>query len=159
MKQKNVLEIVLFAFCIFIFSSCSDNENQDFNSVEFTKIGQGTLSGSGKENIIKSNLVITNKTDWQNLLDKMDTVNEVTPGFSETSIDFEHYQIIAVFLDIKTSGWDVEINEINGNKDVIVVSAKETEYVSTVMTQPFSIVKLSKTNKKISFWNELIYSN
>lgn len=160
MKQKNVFEIILFVFCIFIFSSCSDDdENPDFSPVEFIKIGQGTLSGSGKENMTRSNLVITNETDWQNLLDKINTVNEVSPGFSETSIDFDRYQIIAVFLDIKSSGWEVEINEINGNKDIILVSTKETEYASAVMSQPFSIVKLSKTDKEISFWNELIYSN
>lgn len=154
MKLKNVSGIILSAFCIFIFASCNDNDddNTDFTPVEFTKIGKGTLSGSGKENITKSNLVIKDETDWQNLLDKMNTVNEVTPGFSETSIDFDQYQVIAVFLDVKSSGWEVEINEINGNKDNILVSTKETEYASTVMSQPFSIVKLSKTNKEISFW-------
>ncbi|MDR2919201.1 MAG: hypothetical protein LBV72_07550 [Tannerella sp.] len=103
MKLKNVSGIILSTFCLLIFSSCSDDDdnNQDFRPVEFTKIGQGTLSGSGKENITKSNLLITNETDWQNLLDKMNTVNEVTPGFSETSIDFDQYQIIAVFSGYK----------------------------------------------------------
>lgn len=153
MKLKNLFGTIFFVLCVFVFSSCNDDDDccVDIPTIDFLEIGQGTLSGGGKENISKSNLVITNDTDWQNLLNKMNTVNDVTSGFTEKMIDFDRYQVIAVFLDIKSSGWEVEIEKVTEEKGKIYVTTKEKEFASTVMTQPFCIVKIVKTDKEVVF--------
>lgn len=117
--------------------------------IGITHIIGGTLNGS--EGIEKSNRVITNATDWQELMAKMNSVNDLTEHFKETEIDFERYIVIAIFLEMKTSGWKVEINEIKESNNHITVSTKEQAYSTTVITQPFHIVKIPKTNKEIIF--------
>jgi len=105
----------LFIFLsILLFVSCDNDEtqNNEFNPIEinFTEIGKGTLSGSGQENISQSNLIIQNQAEWQSLMDDMNSTGNVTSTFPETEIDFENYTIIAVFLEVKSSGWEIEIN-------------------------------------------------
>ncbi|MCF6350862.1 MAG: hypothetical protein L3J23_07520 [Flavobacteriaceae bacterium] len=64
---------IFFIFLsILLFVSCNNNEtsNNEFDPIEitFTKIGKGTLSGSGQENIFQSNLIIQNQIEWQSLI-------------------------------------------------------------------------------------------
>jgi len=156
MKQlKSLFSIILLVLCVFVFSSCSDSDEddacQEISDIDFVEIGNGTLSGGGKENILASNLVISNETDWQDLMSKMNTVNDVTSRFTETVIDFDQYQIIAVFLNIKGSGWEVEIETVQEEREGIYVYTKEKEFASAVMTQPFCIVKIPKTDKEVRF--------
>jgi hypothetical protein len=81
----------------------------------------------------------------------MNSVNNVSNTFSETSIDFDDYSIIAVFLEVKSNGWGVTINNITENENNISVSTQEDESITPVQSQPFHIVKIPKTNKDITF--------
>ena len=96
-------------------------------------------------------MVINNTTDWQNLIIQMNSFNNVSGNFSETDIDFDNYLIIAVFLEVKPNGWEVQINNITENENSLVVSTNENEFDSSVITQPFSIVKIRRTEKTIEF--------
>ena len=96
-------------------------------------------------------MVIKNTTDWQDLITQMNSYNNVSGSFSETDIDFDNYLIIAVFLEVKPNGWEVEIIGITENEKSLVISTKETEFVSSVITQPYSIVKIPTTEKTIEF--------
>ena len=131
--------------------SCKNDNQSSFQSTElnFTEIGKGGLFGNGDENISQSNLVINNQTEWQSLIDQMNSVNNVSDTFSETSVDFTNFSVIAIFLDIKQSGWEITINNITENETNISVSILETKMDNTVITQPFHIVKIPKTNKEI----------
>ncbi len=86
-----------------------------------------------------------------NLISKINSVNNVSDSFSETDIDFDNYLIIAVFLEVKGSGWEVKITNITENENNLIVSTKETEFDNLVITQPFSIVKIRRTEKIIDF--------
>ena len=147
----------LFVFLsILLFVSCDNDEpqNNEFDPIEinFTEIGKGTLSGSGQENISQSNLIIQNQAEWQSLMDDMNSIdNDITSVFSETEIDFENYTIIAVFLEVKNNGWEIEINSIIENENNINISTQETESDTLVMTQPFYIAKISNSDKTIIF--------
>ena len=146
----------LFVFLsILLFVSCDNDEpqNNEFDPIEinFTEIGKGTLSGSGQENISQSNLIIQNQAEWQSLMDDMNSINNVTSLFSETEIDFENYTIIAVFLEVKNNGWEIEINSIIENENNINISTQETEFYTLEMTQPFYIAKISNSDKTIIF--------
>ncbi|MGB0173169.1 MAG: protease complex subunit PrcB family protein [Flavobacteriaceae bacterium] len=64
--------------------------------------------------------------------------------------------VIAVFLEVKSSGWEVRINSITENENSLVVRTNENQFDSSVITQPFSIVKIHKTEKQIQFNLELM---
>lgn len=148
--MKNMILILSILLTIY---SCSENDNnQDFpQNIEFDVIYNGVLSGNGSEGITQSNMVINNTTDWQNLITQMNSSNNVSGNFSETDIDFDNYLIIAVFLEVKANGWEVEITNITENENSLVVSINENEFDSSVITQPFSIVKIRRTEKTIEF--------
>lgn len=148
------MKTIIFILSIFLATSCSsDDNNQTSQStpITFTEIGKGALFGNGSENISQSNLVINNQTDWQNLMNQMNSANNVTNEFSETNIDFSAYIIIAIFLEVKGNGWEVEVSSIEENTSNILVSKTETEAINSVITQPFHIVKIPVTNKPIEF--------
>lgn len=126
-------------------------DNSGLDLIGITNIVGGTLHGNGKEGIDKSNIIITNTADWQNLMTRMNSVNDITERFKETEIDFERYMVIAVFLEVKTSGWRVEIDKIKEYDNYLTISTKEQIYETTEITQPFHIIKVPKTNKEIIF--------
>ncbi len=148
--KKNLFILLI----ILLFISCVNNENSDeFDPIEinFTEIGKGTLSGSGLENIPQSNLIIQNQVEWQNLIDTMNSINNVSSNFSETEIDFDNYMVIAIFLEVKGSGWEVEIDTIIENENSINISTQEMEYATLEMTQAFYIAKIQNSDKTIIF--------
>ena len=143
---------LILSILLTIYSCNKNDDNQVFpQNKEFNVIYSGVLSGNGSEGIIQSNMVINNTTDWQNLIIQMNSFNNVSGNFSETDIDFDNYLIIAVFLEVKPNGWEVQINNITENENSLVVSTNENEFDSSVITQPFSIVKIRRTEKTIEF--------
>ena len=148
------MKTIILILSVFLATSCSsDDDNQTAQStpITFTEIGKGALFGNGTEGITQSNMVIDNSTDWQNLMTQMDSYSNVTTQFSETNIDFNTYTVIGIFLEVKPSGWEVEISNIEENTTNIMVSKTETEAINSVITQPFHIVKIPVTNKPIEF--------
>jgi len=144
---------ILILVSLQIILSCDNNDNLELQSdpITFQEIGKGALYGNSAEGISQSNMIITNAIDWQNLMIKMNSVNNVTDNFTETDIDFDNFMVIAIFLEVKGNGWEVKINKIMENETKIIVSTQETEYANTVMTQPFHIVKMWKSDKSILF--------
>ena len=148
------MKTLILILGIILTTSCSDDDNKSITqntSISFTEIGKGALSGNGAEGISQSNIVITNSAEWQNMMIQMNSVNMVTNEFSQTNVDFSSYTVIAVFLEVKTSGWQVEISDIIENEKNIVVSKTEEKGVNSVITQPFHIVKIPVTSKPIVF--------
>ena len=143
--MKNLLIILLSI----LFCCCSTDDNNpkmtnvESTLVESTLIAKGNLYGNGMEGICKQNLIISDQTAWQNLITQMNSYNNVSDNFFETDINFDSHLIIAVFLEVKPNGWEIEITNITENENSLVVSTNETELISSVINQPFSIVKNS----------------
>lgn len=140
---------------IVLFASCKKEEEKHAcfhtHSVAVNEICKGVLDGNGDEGIAQANMVISDTESWQHLMDKMNTVNHVTDDFSETEIDFNQNMVIAVFLEVKGSGWEVHIEKVVEHEDYITVSCSEEASASAVMSQPFHIIKIPKTCKSIVF--------
>jgi hypothetical protein len=149
--MKNIILILSIVFATSCSSDDDNNSSMEPTPIIFSEIGRGGLFGNGSEGIIQSNLVITNTTDWQNLMTQMNSVNNVTNQFSETNIDFNSYTLIAIFLEVKPQGWEVEISNIIENTSNIVVSKTETVADVSIIIQPFHIVKIPLTTKPIEF--------
>ena len=68
-------------------------------------------------------------------MSQMNSVNNVTDSFFVTDINFDTYLVIAVFLEVKPSGWEVRINSITENENSLVVRTNESQFDSSVITQ------------------------
>lgn len=147
--RKKILMLVTIVSLI----ACTEDD-PIWNTVEFSLVGQGALYGNGDEGIEKSNLVINDTDSWNELISKMDAVNDVSGSFNETDVDFDQYQIIAVFDEIRsTGGYTIDVVEITENetKLKVITECLGEGNATTVITQPFQIVKLSKTDKTVEF--------
>ncbi len=152
--MKTKISIVLMTIIIGLMTSCSENDDELYYSVNFTLIAQDNLYGAGEENIDQQNLRISDSNSWNELMDKMNTVNNVCDNFTETTIDFGNFIIIAVFDNIKShGGHSIDITKIieNENKTITTIDNVLKGNATTVMTQPFHIVKIPKTDKSVIF--------
>jgi len=146
----------IFVSLILLFAlNCKSTQNQQKMAEEkMILIAKGNLYGSGEEGIKAQNSVITDENHWQDLMAKMNSINNVSVGFSETKIDFLKYTVIAVFDDVKTSGGhSLELNMTSNSENIEVnISHKAPEGIATsVMTQPYYIVKIVKNDLPIIF--------
>lgn len=148
MKQ---ISLVLFLVLVIVLG-CNDENDSLFKTViDFTEIANSALYGNGEEGISQSNMVIQNETDWENLKNQMDSYNNVTDNFNETDIDFETHTLIAIFLEIKMNGYEVNIDKVTETENAINVSTTENAFISSVICQPYCIIKIPKTEKTIIF--------
>jgi len=145
--------LVFIIISIFAFVNCSKEESKNY--LTYNLIGEGSLYGNGEENIEEQSLIIKSDQEWNNLLDKINSTNNVSDKFTETEIDFSNYIIIAIFDRIRTTGdYQIEIsNIIDGDKFIIVKTqiSGPKDVAPFVMTQPFFIAKIPKTDKTIIF--------
>jgi len=79
------------------------------------------------------------------------------PGFPIPDIDFSKETIVAVFMGEKsTGGFGVSVEEVKEENRKLMVAIKERkpnpkDMVTTVITQPFCIVKINSANKELVF--------
>lgn len=149
--MKNAL-ILLLSFLVL---SCSSNDNEvPPTEIETILIAKDNLYGNGAEGIGEQNIIISNQSAWSSLMNQMNSVNNVSDSFSETNIDFSEYKIIAVFDEIKNSGgYSLEL-DVTLNSEAIIVSITDIVpegNVTTIITQPFHIIKITKSNLPILF--------
>ncbi|WP_163400217.1 protease complex subunit PrcB family protein [Flavobacterium fluviatile] len=148
-------QIITLFTILFLLTGCSnDNDNNDSgqSDVEFKVIAQGDPSPSQTENISKSNFVVKNTESWNAFLSKMSSYE--TSKFTETSIDFTKYQIIIVFDQVYgNGGHSIDITKITENNNSIFVHVEKLlkGNIATVVTQPYHIVKIAKSPKKVVF--------
>lgn len=156
MKMKPIFLI----FLLVAFVSCQPNEvapetSKDITftkDLDFSVVAQGNLSGS--ENIEKSNLIIQDNTSWEGLINKMNSVNNVSSKFIETNIDFSSYTIIAVFDKVYgNGGHSIDVINVTENDFNVIVKLDRLLKgdLTSVITQPFQIIKVPKTAKQITF--------
>lgn len=149
--------ILFFSLIICLFSCNNDDDDVDDSlmfqpmEISFVEIIKGDLNGNGDENISESNIIINDDTDWQNLIAQIDTVNQESNSFSETSIDFTNFTVIAIFLDVKPTSWEVEITNIIEDETTMTVKSQDMASDISTITQPYYIAKIPKTNKEFIF--------
>jgi hypothetical protein len=150
--MKNFILIILL---LTLFISCtSENDNLEMTDLETTLIAKENLHGNGAEGISEQNLIISDQTTWNDLITQMNSVNNVSDNFTETDIDFSEYKIIAVFDEIKGNGSHSLELDIISNSENIIVNVTDLALegnATTVITQPFHIVKISNSDLPIIF--------
>lgn len=137
----------------FFFLAISCNNSDDSNSfvpqtITPVFIGKGVHSGSA----LQSNLVITNQTDWLQLMNSLTSAN--TSNFTETNIDFNNFQLLVSIDGTRpNTGYSIDISNVIENITNITatVSILNSGNGFTVLTQPFHIVKIPKSSKPVVF--------
>jgi hypothetical protein len=153
----------LFIFVIIAMTLSSCKTPQPIDEMEFatkteipfTNISSGYLTGNGDEGIGGLEVrIIQSEGNWEILRAEMNSVN---PTQNEVSIDFDQNTILAYFDDIRPSGgYAIQIVSVIETNDEIQVSTKftlPTDAAVDIMTQPFHIVSIPKTKKKITFFS------
>lgn len=156
--KKIILALLTFS----LFYNCDKNELINENEIiEYSIISKGNLFGAGDEKILKQNVIIDNETDWSTLISKMDAVNNTSDSFTEKDIDFLKYDVIAIFDNIKSNGgyeYNVETNSSETITNVIIESIAPEGSAATVITQPYILIKINKSDIPIEF-NFLEYTS
>jgi hypothetical protein len=151
------MKLVLFLLVLTIFIGCKNKDVDEFLpiTISTTLVASDNLYGNGKENIKRQNLIISSNNEWTELMNKMNSANNVTDSFTETEIDFSNFIILALFDEIKMNGgYTIEIAGVVENRNDLTVNVRHLSPnggVYAVITQPYCIVKISKTEKKIIF--------
>tara|TARA_R110002051_G_scaffold160201_1_gene231671 strand:- start:46309 stop:46761 length:453 start_codon:yes stop_codon:yes gene_type:complete len=145
----------MLVIVLLVTFACKTNmKTSKSETILSTLIAKGNLYGSGAEGIKAQNIVVSNQNDWDTLITKMNSVNTVTSGFSEVEIDFSVFDVVAVFGEVKGSGgFSLDLN-MTKNSENIVVAIKQNapdRLSNSVMTQPFYIVKVRKSDLPIIF--------
>jgi hypothetical protein len=141
--------IFIFFSFLLIASSCSNDDSTE-TQVSFIEITKVSLSSDKK--IPKSNLVIKDVPAWNSLKSKI-SPNEISE-FKETNVDFTKYQIIAVVDQVYVNGGHtIDITKITQNNTTVIIKVENlrTGDATTVITQPYHIIKIAKTDKTIVF--------
>ena len=146
--------IFLICLCALIMGCSEGDDPAAFVPVDATVIGTGNLFGNGAEGISEQNLVISTTEAWNDLLTQMNSVNNVTDSFTETTIDFTQYRVIAVFDEIRGNGGfriDLDIWSANNQIVVQVTDLAPQGNATTVITQPFHVVKIALSDLPVVF--------
>ena len=150
MIHKTITILIL----LFVLNCKSTQSQINTEKESMVLVGKGNLYGSGEEGLEKQNIVITDSNQWNDLLKKMNSVNNVSSSFSETEINFSNYTLIAVFDSVKsTAGHSIEL-DMNTNSETIEINVNYNapeDMAATVMTQPYYLVKIAKSDLPIVF--------
>ncbi len=149
------MKTLILSLVLFLSLSCNNSDdNQSVTNVATPitpiLIGKNSISNP---NPLLQNVLITNQTQWNALLASMNAVNNVSINFTETSINFNDFDIIAVFRNpISNSASSVDITNIEENQTNRVVTVQNlTNGISADVAQPFHIVKIPKSTKPVVF--------
>lgn len=152
--KKHLLLLLCSIFFMTISCRSNNDENIDSkNSINFQLIGKGNLMGSSYAP--PQNTAITNSTQWNNFLNQIDnSSNHPSSSFTETNIDFNQFMVILVVDSVyPNGGHSVDIMTVDENTQNIEVDVEKLLQgnVTTVITQPYHIVKIPKILKPVIF--------
>ncbi len=148
--------LFLTLLALLTLNSCDDNEeNTSFTPVTITPILISKNYLSGGENIPQQNTVISNQTDWNNLITQMNSINNVSNNFTEINIDFTIYNIVLVLDQVRpNTSYEINIDSIIENEENITIDFTTTGDPMTgfnALRQPFHIVKIPRSPKPVIF--------
>ena len=144
---------ILFILSIFFTLTSYSNDDSASSKVEFTEVYHGDFF-NGDYNNPKANLVIKDLAEWNKLLVKLNLDIKPWQNAISTDIDFEKYQVIAVIDEIRNyGGYSIDITTITQTENQILVKVAQLNSggIATAITQPYHIVKIPKSNKKVVF--------
>lgn len=152
------MKTLILSFILFATIGCSRTENE--NQVSTTPQTNTTPVLVGKAILFRrpssltlnqQNTVITNNSDWNTLLSKINSHDIVNGTISSTTIDFNLYQVIAV-IQTKNSSTTVDITNVVENANDITITVQNLQVGVTLdIALPFHIIKIPRSTKPVIF--------
>jgi len=151
MKNLKPFLILSFIGILFLQSCKTTAEVPTGNSlVDFEVLAEGFLYINETEDFSQEIKVVRSELELLALLEKMNRDNETV---EKPSVNFENTMLLFCFDRVRgTSGHSIEVKLINETEDQISVHLTHTgpkDMAAEVITQPFTIVSIDKTDKKI----------
>ncbi|WBV61382.1 protease complex subunit PrcB family protein [Chryseobacterium camelliae] len=151
--MKKILLLTVAISALFIMS-CQENEENSTASIPINSqlIGKGSISS---HSMPQQNIAITNTTQWNTFLTALDSTYNVSGSFTEINIDFNQYMLIVAFDQVyNNGGHSIDIVAIDESSQSINVDVEKLLQGNTtsVITQPYHIVKIPKIAKPIVFY-------
>lgn len=148
----------LFAIYIFLLSSCSSSStiNKQTMIISQDTITFETLAEDFYGGMTDSKFIVIKDETTLNEIYKLINKSK-SPGIKIPIINFEKETVLVLFLGEKTSGGhSISVEQILDENEKLIVKYKVTlpklgEMVTTVMTQPYYIIKIPITSKEIIF--------
>jgi len=168
-KQKLVILSVAAAILVGVGINCSKLNRFDFDiggvnwnqndTIEFEHILKDVFyyGSSLLDSLPKQNLVIKNQTEWNTLLNSMDSVSGWGYAqFLSNSVSFSTHQVLAIFNEIPNDGtWGIEIANIVEQACHIIVTYHTWKKTSgNYGRQAFHLIKIPASNKQVVFQEE-----
>ncbi len=153
-KTINMKSLFFCSILLITFASCK-KVVCDEGLYSREEISQSALYGAGDENIDESNLVIKTQNDWDDLILKMDAVNDESSNFATIDIDFSTHMVIACFDEAQsTGGHSLEIGTVQHDGSQLSVQVIKTSgegLVTQVITQPYEIIVIDRCDDNVVF--------
>lgn len=156
MKKTQLFSgLICLAFLIFSCEKEKPNVAPKSTEVSSFTIAKGCLYGASSEGFVEENRIITDSIAWNDLKAQMDQANEVSYQFAEQEIDFSQWTVLVSIDQVQPNGGHAIDYSSIVESDASIIATIYKEYpqgnATTVITQPFIIVKIPKTSKTIYF--------
>ncbi len=150
------MKTIILSLVLFLTLSCNKNDEDNTitpQTITPVLIGKGDLFIPFGSNNNQQNIVITSLVDWNNFITILSNSGNPTSLLSTTSVDFNSFEIIAVFDNVKTTGGNtIDITSVIENINNITITIQRLQSGdATIPTQPFHIVKIPKSTKPVVF--------
>jgi hypothetical protein len=151
MKRQLILSSVMMLF--FALYSCITPARieEPGVTVSHSILKEGALHGDGQEGL-QGGKIANSKEEWKSLQSQMNTVNNVTDGIA---VDLHTQTVVGYFDKVRsTAGYSISITSVQefSSKIVVTYRIKGPEGpAAEVITQPFVLLTIPKTSKKIVF--------
>ena len=150
--------IRLFVIYIFLLSSCSSSStiNKQTMIISQDTITFETLAEDFYGGMTDSKFIVIKEETTLNKIYKLINKSK-SPGIKIPIINFEKETVLVLFLGEKSSGGhSISVEQILDENEKVTVKYKVTlpklgEMVTTVMTQPYCIIKIPITSKEVIF--------
>ncbi len=142
LKYLSLVLLVIFLFSCNCYQQVDKPKKSGLLSYEI--IDQGAHSGIKKT----QNVVFNSKEEFYNFFK-----NYKVPK-SEININFNKHTVVGIFLGQQTTGSiSINIQKIvdQDNKVIIFYTVKAGAIATMVMTEPYLLIQIPKTNKPIDF--------
>ena len=142
---------------LYSLNACHNSKeaNESDVNLNFEIVQKGVLKGAGEEGFDQEVIKVESYQELNEVLNSINTVNkEIDSDFISDHVFFEDYMLLFVFDKVRgTGGYKLKIDDINATKKEIalkIYTKSPGDNAPSVMTQPFEVIQLKKSEKLIN---------
>jgi hypothetical protein len=152
-KMSKISICFILSFLTTFACSVAGRKTTPDGPVPYTVILSGSHSSADKYEV----KLITTKKDWESAWQVAKGGEEPLPNIP--TVDFGHQNVIAAFMGQRSSsGYKIEISSIEKKGQILTIHVikYETPGMLTVMTNPFTLVRVPRGNYKLEVIEETV---